>query len=189
MSGGLDKDGYHIISLTYNKKKYTCKVHRLVAEAFIPNPYNLPEVNHKNGNKLDNRVSNLEWSTTIDNTQHACINDLRQKSLDPEMVEYVCVLLSTNLYSVDEISVMSGVTKENIKKIKNKKTWVNISNKYNIDNYNPKDHKDYHKCGIRLNKNQVKNICKALENNMGSFSQIARDNNVSIQCIRRIYMR
>jgi hypothetical protein len=48
----------------------TFRVHRLVAQAFIPNPYNKTEVNHINKNRSDNRVENLEWSTAWENTQH-----------------------------------------------------------------------------------------------------------------------
>ena len=70
------KSGYIFITLTANNTKRTLKVHRLVAETFIPNPENKPEVNHINGDKCDNRVENLEWCTHAENMNHASKNNL-----------------------------------------------------------------------------------------------------------------
>lgn len=55
--------GYCEITLSKNNKDFRYKIHHLVAEHFIPNPYNKPQVNHIDGNKLNNTVSNLEWVT------------------------------------------------------------------------------------------------------------------------------
>ena len=65
------KDGYEQVTLSIDKKSVKFKVHRLVALMFIPNPDNLPQINHIDGNKQNNNISNLEWCTAYHNNKHA----------------------------------------------------------------------------------------------------------------------
>ncbi len=67
---------YKIVDLTINNIKKTFHIHRLVAIHFIPNPENKLEINHINGIKDDNRLENLEWSTMLENHEHAFANGL-----------------------------------------------------------------------------------------------------------------
>lgn len=72
---GTDKDGYKTVML-YMGSDYRklCKVHRLVAEAFIPNPMNYPMINHKDESKSNNNVSNLEWCNCLYNNNYGTRN-------------------------------------------------------------------------------------------------------------------
>lgn len=76
-----NRDGYSVISLHKNNKQKHFLVHRLVALAFIPNIQNLPQINHKDENKKNNRVENLEWVTPKENCNYGTIKERKSKKL------------------------------------------------------------------------------------------------------------
>lgn len=87
---GRDKR-YLVVSLSEGGKRWYKRIHRLVAEVFLPNPHGWEEVNHIDGNKLNNDVSNLEWCTREQNMRHAEANHLipHPKVLSNEDVDYI----------------------------------------------------------------------------------------------------
>lgn len=73
-------NGYKQISIMVKGKRYVRYIHRLVAECFLPNPNNLPQVNHIDGNKANNSVSNLEWISISENHKHAYRTGLKPRT-------------------------------------------------------------------------------------------------------------
>lgn len=80
MAASISHRGYYHLALWTDKRPRDKRVHRLVASAFVPNPDSLPEVNHKDGDKLNNRPGNLEWASSRENMRHA-ITSGRQTAL------------------------------------------------------------------------------------------------------------
>ena len=81
MFGGTDQFGYRLVGLTKNGRNKTFRVHRLVANAFLPNPHGYSEINHKDENKENNAAANLEWNTQIENHNHGTINQRISRKL------------------------------------------------------------------------------------------------------------
>lgn len=80
LKGSISENGYKYYRLSLDGEKKMFYAHRLVAEHFLDNPDNLPIVNHLDGNKLNNNVTNLEWATYSDNVSHAHMLGLIKKS-------------------------------------------------------------------------------------------------------------
>ena len=82
----LNADGYETVHLSKFNVSGTKRVNRLVAEAFIPNPNNLPTVNHKDENKLNNSVENLEWMSVSDNVKYSVCKPINQMNINGEFI-------------------------------------------------------------------------------------------------------
>ena len=136
----ITKNGYFEISLKLksNSKFQWFRAHRIVAKQFIPNPEGKPFVNHKDGNKLNNNLNNLEWVTHQENMEHAKNFNLVTRAErnhnsihTTEQVEEICKLLQLGYRNVD-IAKSVGTALHNVSLIKTGVCWKHISCKYNI---------------------------------------------------------
>ncbi|KKN59958.1 hypothetical protein LCGC14_0537080 [marine sediment metagenome] len=115
--------GYLLVGLTKNGITETKRIQRLVAICFIPNPYNKPEVNHKNGIKIDNRTENLEWATRQENVIHAVKNGLSHAKINYKIAKEIRELYTTKNYSHAKIASKYNLCPTSITNIINYKIW------------------------------------------------------------------
>lgn len=140
-------NGYLCVQLpdgVYTEKEENHYIHQLVAETFIPNPENKPTVNHKDANKDNNNVDNLEWATQSEQMIHAysmnlidvtkintnpiCGEKHYNSKLSESQVREIYSLANSEGYTEQQIAEMYGVTRKNVDCIKHKKTWKHILN-------------------------------------------------------------
>jgi len=186
--GWIGKRGYRVVSLRVDPSNPVPRfikkqVHRLVAETFIPNPDNKPQVNHKDGNKLNNWTSNLEWATNKENYDHArahglikTCDDLSYATVDNKTVEKICELLEKGYSNIDIIKYIGLPNDQHgkglITRIRTGKSWKDISDKY-----------DFIKTGSlkKVPDEVIHQICKCIELNMpvkAIFNEIGLANNM-----------
>lgn len=110
--GDLSDKGYLRIIVRENKKMHTVFVHKLVALAFIPNPENKPQINHKNGIRTDNRPENLEWCTLSENMYHKTHTLKSFSATQPT----ICVETGVRYETISEASRQTGICRSSIQR-------------------------------------------------------------------------
>jgi len=127
------KIGYVVCFLYKDNKKHSIQLHRIIANAFIPNPKNKPFVNHINGVKSDNRIENLEWVTASENTIHAYSIGLKKKMIGSKnpfsiLNEEKVLYIRKNYKNLGKyhISDKLGVSPVTVYNIYLRKSWKHI---------------------------------------------------------------
>lgn len=172
LSPYMINSGYLCIKLSMNGIKYPLLIHRLVATAFIPNPENKPDVNHKDTVKTHNWVSNLEWCTKNENMQHASLNDLLSPKIGSDspfakhteaQIHKACELLENGKFSLSDISNMTGVSINTLQGIRHRGKWSSISSQYNIQAPHRNSWSEETNAAIQILRNQGYTYRQCLE--------------------------
>lgn len=140
----LEKKGYQSVKLCYLKNSKMFKVHRLVAEAFIPNIENKPQINHKNLNKQDNKITNLEWCTAKENIIHAAKRGLLSRKPTKKQIEIFTKMAKNNVINVCQYDLNGNFIKR----------WNSI--------------RDVERA-LKINNANITSVCKNKRKNAGGF--------------------
>lgn len=131
LSIGLTADGYPRFQMSFNKKKVVQTVHRVVGELFVPNPFCLKEINHKDGNKLNFNKENIEWCTRSHNVKHAFSLGLKDnkgvKHGNCKLTNKIVLEILKSNKPTKEICVKYGIGKCTVSDIKTGARWNHIT--------------------------------------------------------------
>ena len=193
----ITRHGYEQVSLRLNNKNKLVYIHRLVAETFIPNPENKPQVNHIDGNKQNNHVSNLEWCTSRENQLHAYKMGLKTPSIRecyPTGADN-CLSKKVRCIETGEIYDSARIASESLGLFRQQVTTAISRNGcaggFHWEHYNPEEEivlkvgdriEINSECGNRIitKINYLKSVIELDRNGYFSFSSIESDFIVSV---------
>lgn len=170
---------YRLKIITNDNEKVSMFIHRLMALTFLPNPENKEEVNHIDGNKLNNNLSNLEWVTKKENMLHAHKLKLRDNTGEGNprkvLTEKEVIDIYNQCYDgarVCDLADAYGVSRPTISDIKAKRNWKHILDDLPDIKHKPKKES--------LSENTVRWICSELQNGTKIVDILKKANNPSI---------
>lgn len=195
----ISKTGYAVVHLGLQPKRKVCTVHRLVLSAFeINNHFNGAVINHKDCNKSNNRLDNLEWCTQLENMQHAVINrlvPLGEDRLDSKLTESQ-VLEIRKLYNENitqtKLSKMFNVCQTNINIIVNNKVWTHlpwepkpVKEKIVKEVKNKKLYTGQNHSQSKLKDSDIP-LIKQRYNEIKNYTKVAKEFSISDNAVRKI---
>ena len=188
MNGRFDKDGYVRVSISDKFGKFkTFRRARLELLVFKYDPnYENLQANHKDGIHNNDIITNLEWTTPKENSDHALLYKLHKMNgvdnpnnkLSEQQVHEICQLISSGKYFDTEIAAMYNVSYATITDIHNSNIWTAISNKYDLSYKKPR----------KLERESIVEICKLLEKGE-NLSSIGRQFGITYQTVGAIKRR
>lgn len=183
-----NNSGYKYFSITIDGVNRNIAIHRAVAEMFIPNPENKPQVNHIDGNKDNNHASNLEWVTQSENNHHAFKIGLRQAKNGDQVhfskykssqIIKACAAMEENKKSLFEIQEITGVPIKTLNEIRAGGIWQSIAKDFNF----PKNPIRAPR-GNNISYQQQKDLIKLAKTDM-SANEIAKE--LKLEMSKMIY--
>lgn len=180
-----NEKGYCRVRLSYNYKTNFKSVHRLVAEAFIPNPENKPEIDHINGNREDNRVENLRWATHSENMNNPLTKKKMKEYIPTEETREKCSKALKGRVFSEEHRRKIGEANKNRKVSRETREKISKSNKGKIISEEARrkmSENSKHRHGFKSG-NERKIICIETQKIYNSIKEAEKDCPVSASCI------